>query len=306
VDERDCRLLIELTRAPFEPYEALGRRLDITGTAVKKRLDRLEAEGIWLGLACGPSPKALGREGRLVVWGAPAPRAGPRDLLAAPEVAWAASAYPTATVAMLYREDPKAPLPDELGRLAGRAPEAVVVPHDPREVAAREVLSPLDWRVVRAVAHEPRASVRALAEACGLSARVVRERRDAMFARGDLMAFPSVDATREEGAILYNAYVGAQDAEAIKGFRFGNAHRIVTHHDPPGTFLVGYVRTYAETHVAEERLRAMPGVRDVTFSVPQGTLVARERLEGWVDAEIARWEKARRGAHSALPSSTRR
>ncbi|GEM_PF-2379911 len=305
MDERDCRILMALVRSPFESYESLGREIGTSGTAVRARLDRLARAGVFLGFACGPSAIALRRHARLAVYAPGVDDVDARDLLLAPEVAWAASAYPSATVAMLYREDPEAPLPAELARVTGReAPDALVTPNDPRELAERPPLSPLDWRVLRAVMDAPRGTARALADATGLTPRTVRERRDRMLREGDLMAFPATDATREEGAILYNAYVNVAAPEDLRALRLANAQRMVTHHDPPGTFLVGYARTYAEAHVAEEKLRALPGATHVTFSVPQGTFVARERLASWVDAEIRRWDKARRRpAHSALPSS---
>ena len=285
---------MELVRAPFDSYESIGRRIGVSGTAIKARLTRMESDDIFFGFACGPSPAALGLQGKLAVFAQAAGDADLDALTRAAEVAWASSAYPSATVAMLYRADADAPLPDALVKAAGRAPDALVTPHDPRETATRAPLSPLDWRVMRAVMDAPRAPVRDLAAATGLGARTVRDRRDRMLAAGDLMMWPIVDATREEGAFLFSAYVGAERAEDLRGLRVANAHRVVTHHSPPGVFFTGYVRTFAEAHVVEEKLRALPGVRDVTFSVPQGTRVARERLAAWVDAEIKKWDQARR------------
>lgn len=294
VDERDCRLLMELARSPFASFESLGRTLGMSGTATKTRLVRLAHAGIFQGLALTPSPAALGLHGRLAVYGGAPVAASPAQLAQVPEAAWAATAYPPSSVVLLYREDPDAPLPPELAALAGRPPDSITIPSDPREAAARPPLSPLDWRVMRALLEAPRGTVRALAEATGLSERVVRERRDRMLASGDVAAFPMVDATREAGAIYYNAYVAARRAEDLRGFRFPNAQRVTTHHDPPAVFLAGFVRTYAEAHVAEERLRALPGAAHVSFTVPQGIALATPRLREWVDAQIARWDAARR------------
>jgi DNA-binding Lrp family transcriptional regulator len=294
LDERDCRILIELTRAPFASLADLGRALGVSATAAKARLDRLADAGTYRGLVAAPAARALGKHDRLAVWSRAPPDAEPAQLLAAPEVAWASRAYPTSTVAMLYRDDPDAPLPRELLAAAGRAPDAVVTPADPSRAADHLPLSPLDWRIVDALLDEPRATARALAARAGLSARTARARRDALLASGLLGVFPSVDATLEEGSILYNAYVALERPEDARALRLADAHRIVTHHAPPAVFLVGFVRTYAEAHVAEEKLRAAPGVRDVTFSVPQGTLVARDRVAAWTRAEIAKWDRARR------------
>lgn len=292
MDERDCRLLIELVRAPFGSFEAIGRRLGVKGMTVKLRLARLEQAGVFQGFVCGPSPAALGMHGRLAIYSGAPIACDARDLLLAPGVAWSARSYPPVVSALVYVDRPDAPLPEALTRLAGRAPDAVTVPDDPR--AAHKPLSPLDWRVMRAVMENPRGSLLDVAASAGLSARTVRARRDRLFEDGDLMAFPSLDATQEAGAILYGAYVGVSHASDLRALRLTNAHRLLTHHSPPATFLYGFVRTYAEAHVAEEKLRALPGATRVHFTVPQGTFEARPRLRAWVDAEIRKWDRARR------------
>jgi DNA-binding Lrp family transcriptional regulator len=293
VDERDCRILMAIMRAPFDSMEAIGRSIGTSGTAAKARLDRMRAAGIYQGLVCGPTGRALGRTERLVVFGHGPSEVDLEALARVDEVAWAALSFPPASVAMLYREAPDAPLPPALANAAGRAPDAVIVRDDPHG-HERGPLSPLDWRVIDALMEDPRASLRDLAEAAKLSPRTVRERRDALVSSGNLMAFPNVDATREEGVILYSASLTLDRADALRGLRLANAHRVATHQHPPGAHFLGYVRTYAEAHVVEEKLRATPGVSAVTFSIPQGTVVALERLRGWTRAQLQFWETARR------------
>ena len=67
VDERDARILVELTRTPFDALEAVGRKVGTTGTAVKARLDALAARGVLQGFACGPGGAALGKHARLAL-----------------------------------------------------------------------------------------------------------------------------------------------------------------------------------------------------------------------------------------------
>lgn len=70
--------------------------------------------------------------------------------------------------------------------------------------------------------------------------------------------------------------------------------RIRVHHAPPGAYHWGRAATLAEVGSIEARLRAAPGVTSVSLTVPKGFLVAETRMRGWVQAELARWQAARR------------
>jgi DNA-binding Lrp family transcriptional regulator len=301
VDDRDCRLLIELMRTPFDSLERIGRRLGMQGKAAKARLDRLSKVGILQGFACGPSPQSLGLQSRLALYLGESIDCHPRQLLTVPGAVWAAQTYPTATTCLVYSAAASR-VPAEVATLAGRAPDRVLDITNPG-LSPRPPLSPLDWRVMAAVMEQPRGPLAGAAKRAGLTPRTVRDRRDRMYREGDLFAFPALDASQEVGTILYGAYVRTATAEDLRGVSLSNAWRLNTHHDPPATFVYGYVRTYAETRAVEEKLKQVPGALEVHFTVPQGTWAADDHLRDWVDERIRMWQRARPKENAATRSS---
>lgn len=292
MDDRDCQLLIDLMRTPFDSLERIGRRLGMQGKAAKARLDRLSKVGILQGFVCGPSPQSLGLRSRLALYLGDPINCHPRRLLNVSGAVWAAQTYPTATTCLVY-DAPASGVPPEMTEFAGRAPDRVLDITNPG-LPLRAPLSPLDWRVMAAVMDQPRGPLGEAARRAGLTPRTVRDRRDRMYREGDLFAFPALDASQESGTILYGAYVRTETAEDLRGVNLSNAWRLNTHHDPPATFVYGYVRTYAETRAIEEKLKRLPGALEVHFTVPQGTYGAEDHLRDWVNERIRMWERARR------------
>jgi DNA-binding Lrp family transcriptional regulator len=294
MDERDCRLLIELMRTPFDSYQSIGRKVGFNGKVTRKRIDRLRTVGVLQGLACGPSPGALGMRSVLAVYLENPIKCDTRDLLALPGVVWAAEVYPPAWTPLFYLREGE-DLPKDLMVYAGRPPDRVLnITPSPR-TRARE-LSPLDWRVMRAVMAEPRATVVELSVRCKLTPRTVKTRRDRMLRDGDLFAFPAIDSAQEEGTILYGAYVRSAEVPDLNGVHLPNSWRLNSHQDPPAVFLYGYVKNYAEAKGTERQLQSIPGVQEVYFTIPQGTYCANRRLESWVDERIEFWGRMKRGA----------
>src|SRR5207247_401784 len=80
VDELDFQLLANLLKEPLASNEELGRRVRLSGTAVKTRLEGLAEEGVFGGLYGIPAPEELGRP-----FGAPAFSVLPRPFQAPPK-----------------------------------------------------------------------------------------------------------------------------------------------------------------------------------------------------------------------------
>src|SRR2546425_12286248 len=62
VDERDFQLLAHLLKEPLASNEELGRRVRLSGTAVKTRLEGLTEEGVFGGLYGIPAPEGFQRQ----------------------------------------------------------------------------------------------------------------------------------------------------------------------------------------------------------------------------------------------------
>ncbi len=60
IDSRDLRILIELAKDARTPLTHIARILNISDVAVKKRLERLEREGVIKGYVINVNPRLLG------------------------------------------------------------------------------------------------------------------------------------------------------------------------------------------------------------------------------------------------------
>src|SRR6266550_1407012 len=187
VDERDFQLLAHLLREPLASNEELGRRVRLSGTAVKTRLAGLTEEGVFGGLYGIPAPEVFQRRRHVYVF------RGERVNATAPHKA--IQMDPVVSVhlrqdgnlpAILYEPpNESADPPEELVRTFG-APAFSVLPRPFQAPPKGTVLSPIDWRVMRPLIREPRMPVRTLAERTGLSPKTVRRHRDALLRDGAL------------------------------------------------------------------------------------------------------------------------
>src|SRR5438105_4995661 len=181
VDERDFQLLAHLLKEPLASNEELGRRVRLSGTAVKTRLEGLTEERVFGGLYGIPAPEVFQRQRHVYVF------RGERVNATAPEKA--IQIDPVVSVhlrqdgnlpAILY-EPPGEPTdpPEELVRTFG-PPAFSVLPGPFQAPPKGTVLSPIDWRAMRPLIRAPRMPTRTLAARTGLSSQTVRPRRDAL------------------------------------------------------------------------------------------------------------------------------
>ena len=157
-----------------------------------------------------------------------------------------------------------------------------------------DILSPLDWRVMDALISNSRASLSALAEGTGLSARTVRKRRDDLLSRGQISLPPRLDTTREGGLIVYSGYVSAELPRSLDQIDAPGLMVVRRLHDPPVALFMGHAETLGEVQSTESRLRGIPGVLEVDLRPSRHAAFATRRLHDWVRAEVKRWETARR------------
>src|SRR2546421_2654833 len=187
VDERDFHLLANLLKEPLASNEELGRRVRLSGTAVKTRLERLAEEGVFGGLYGIPAPEVFQRQRHVYVF------RGERVNATAPNKA--IQIDPVVSVhlrqdgnlpAILYEPPGEAAdPPEELVRTFG-APSFSVLPRPFEAPPKGTVLSPLDRLVMRPLTLPPRMPIRTLAERTGLSPKTVRRHPDPFLRDGAL------------------------------------------------------------------------------------------------------------------------
>src|SRR2546430_8502066 len=157
VDERDFQVVANLLKEPLASNEELGRRVRLSGTAVKTRLERLAEEGVFGGLYGIPAPEVFQRQRHVYVF------RGERVNATAPNKA--IQIDPVVSVhlrqdgnlpAILYEPPGEAVDPPEgLVRTFG-SPSFSVLPRPFQAPPKGTFLSPIDWRVVRPLIREPR------------------------------------------------------------------------------------------------------------------------------------------------------
>src|SRR2546430_9770146 len=156
VDERDFQLLAHLLKEPLASNEELGRRVRLSGTAVKTRLEGLTEEGVFGGLYGIPAPEVFQRQRHVYVF------RGERVNATAPHKAIQIDPV----VSVHLRQDGNLPAilyelpgeaadpPEELVRTFGQ-PIFSVLPRPFHAPPKGTVLSPIDWRVMRPLLPEP-------------------------------------------------------------------------------------------------------------------------------------------------------
>jgi DNA-binding Lrp family transcriptional regulator len=294
VDEKDFQILAHLARDPFASNEKIGRALGLSGNSIKRRIEALVAEGVVPSTWLLPVPQIFRRHSRIFVYEDFAKPDESIDLaLKTDPVVWAGFDVDRSFHIHTYTLTPDAAAPDDLVNVIGEPAFAVSPPFS--ELTQNEaVLSSLDLRILLVLIRRPRASLKEVAAATGLSAKTVRRHRDAMFANGLFILFPVIHVARARGLVLYNAYAqGAKvppDAQRILS-ALPRCRLITTRTNPPGVWMICWADSMAEVADMEARLRALPGVERAGIIMRQRVDFAVDRLEGWIREEIAKWSR---------------
>jgi DNA-binding Lrp family transcriptional regulator len=297
VDEKDFHILAHLARDPFVSNEKIGQALGLSGNSVKRRIEALVAEGVVPATWLLPVPQIFRRHSRIFVY---------KDVVRLDEavefalgedpVVWAGFDVDRSFHVHAYTPTPDASVPEGLVKFLGEPAFSVSPPFyqsDPNEA----VLSPLDLRVLLVLIRRPRASLKELADATGLSPKTVRRRRDAMFANGLFILFPVIHVARARGLVLYNAY--AQGAKVPSNAQqilsaLPRCRLITTRTNPPGVWMIGWADSISEVADVEARLRTLPGVERAGIIMRQRVDFAVDRVEGWIREDLAKWDRLRR------------
>lgn len=193
---------------PLGTHEKWGRAIQRSASTVRKRLAALIERRILQGFSARPVAEVLGLQAVGATWDT----AVDLDALFALEgTVMGGTTIDGKTHVGAYCDDPGAWLA-AASDLAGRDP-TMTIPGPPYTGPA---MGPLELRVMTALVQAPRGSAEELAAICGLSAKTVRKRRDAIVAAGAVEIEPVVRIGRS-GAIAYHVHVHCrrEDAGAV-------------------------------------------------------------------------------------------
>lgn len=187
--------------------ETIGARVGIGRSAVRERLLAWERDGFLTDQHVVPSVHALGA--RLVGVNArvddPTQRPAFLDAVQRIEGAFGALEYVGEWVALIFavpdnEEAQESDLVQQVARIRGvREATRFSMFHAP---TSSSPLSPLDWRIVRALREDPKRTLDKVAEAVGVSTRTVRRRYDRLLAEEAVWFVPTMDFRRMSGAVV--------------------------------------------------------------------------------------------------------
>lgn len=291
----DLELLAALFEAPFASYAELGRRVGMTGQGARKRLIRLEGEGVLRGMVATPVPGIFDREGAFVTVEQPSPRI--EGALALDDVVLAGATLDDLfTVAGFVppgtREGRRAAWRQALGAplvYEGRYRDEVTPP----------TLGPLDWRVLRALLGSPRASVTDLAGTTGLTRRTVADRRQRLTDTGAVEVTPQLGPSDEGRLFFHLAVLGHEEPPAAVAAKLPGAvltEQVTLAPDTAtghGTVLFCEAASLSDQHALVERARQLAGVTEARAYLLEEYHVHTDRLEGWIDEALDAWDAAR-------------
>lgn len=303
MDRRDFRILAHWYEHPFASYEELGRLLGLSGAAVKSRAESLRREGVLGGFWAVPGACLFGLHPRVFLFQADK---NPNEALSAAlreeSVVWVKvyqnlaleRRLPGTLAALCYLRDP-VKTPSGLLKRFGR-PSLVRTPGWPLATDMQDpVLSPLEWRVLRAMIEDPRASPSGLGKSARMTEKTARRIRTNLMAKGFVGVQPLVNGGRSRGVACYHLSVYAEPGAAVPDVSVVVEGTVIERiPDPPGTMTIGWEPSVAEVMGLEQRLLALPGVRVALLSSPIMGEIATQRLLGWIDERIAFWDRAKR------------
>ncbi len=281
-EDPDFAILCAVQEAPLDGPAVWARRTGIDATTLRRRLRRLEDNGVLRGFAATPAAAAYGRTPTTMAFQTPHPPSM-EQILAIEDVAWAATSYDDRTWVNVYEGSDRAP---EL--------EALLGPSVTRYVAAGEpeptVLGRLEMRVLRALIQAPRAGIQQLTEMTGLSAKTVRNHRAALIARRLVRVDPLLRPPRAAGRMYYHVTLrhdGNLTGQALAAVP--EAFVISQYNEGRDLYMFCAAAGLQEQAERVEALRRMPGVTDATVVVTREYGLATTRLLRWCDEAIAVW-----------------
>ena len=293
LDQKDFEIYIELWSNPFSSFERIGRRIGLSGTAVRARLDTFFARGFLTGMHVVPSPIALGRYAASAVYQDSSDNIGARELLGVESFAFAWKTHDHDLVVNVYSRSPDHEGIPTISGLIGKDPVEVTTPVVfSRQHYSVSNFSSIDWKITEQLVPNPRTPLSAISKKTGLSVRTVRKHRDHLLMDNQIYNVLLPDASTEPDLIIFGAYLSLADLEYAKKISVPRFRTIWKNDDPPGAYFFGYAENLSEVEEIVGSLRRSPGVTKVSLSVPRGGIFATDNVLGWVRRELEKWKAA--------------
>ncbi len=272
----------------------IARDLDVSVKTAKARVLRLEEEGVLAGYQIYPNLRHLGVQWRSFFYRVPAERKeGLNPALRAVEGLVHIFDFfgPDLCVDLYFRDQP------ELERRLRLVSELVGAPrafewYNNRMPPVTRNLSPLDWRIVKALRMRARTPLKNLSGEIGVTDRTIRRRLGRMVSDGGIDVVPLIDPTRMKDTVPAAFLFRLDEDRAQAAIReiehvFDSAYLSAWVPPSPemGHFITLLVaRRMADLDEMRRRAGELPGVESVKAFIP----VDVWHDEDWIDEAIDR------------------
>ncbi|MBI4393275.1 MAG: Lrp/AsnC family transcriptional regulator [Euryarchaeota archaeon] len=301
MDETDFRILQAMGFQPYTPElppadavrpSRLARRVGLGVKATKDRIARMESAGVIAGYSAYPNLRHFPLQWRSFHFRVPEER----------KAAFVKAIEPLdgvtgcfqflgrdVCVDLFFQDD--AERDRRLRALSGAAGSSPWEFYDNYRPPAKRPLSPLDWRIVKALRHDAKKPLSAVAKELRVTPRTVRNRFERMIADGSLWIVPNVDFSKIAGFVAFGllVYLRPDPPNAAKAARSAIEPSLIHAWVPPSKELGSFVyflraRTTGDVDSIAARVRALAGVERVELLIP----AARTMSLSWLDEAIDR------------------
>ena len=282
-------LLQRLFRDARASYAELGAAVGLSPNAAKARVLRMQASGLLRGFAAAPDAPLLGLADGLLVF-THVEDLGTREhevLAGLPDVPGVrfvdATLEGNVHVWVQHRDDADWERIERAAvSLVGKPPALVLC--EPRREAAT-TLAQNDWRLVRALVPDPRASIKDLTRRSGLSFKTAKRRLAALLREGRVRVEPILSPSDADGLVLYQLCVVLAPGAGVKDVLALLPEAAIAQALPESRTVVIHAAraTLREAQLDHRALQAAPHLCErVLFAI--GT---RRRADAWLDDAIA-------------------
>lgn len=281
MDSKDFRLLVALHEDARASYRSLGQRVSLSAPAVRARLRRMEAKGVFHGFWITPDPQVLGRQDLLILFSGDRTRADLERALAVPDVAWAAWKVDGGLTVQMWPRDPEEAVAQLSAALAATPSGRTLADPTPYDS-----LSVLDWRIMDALVDDPRLPLGDLCRRTGLSPKTVRKHLARLLNNRAIYITPKLGSLGDAGEIVFPLLVFGDVRSAEVRQTIGDAFLLNSSEVPPTKYFLCRVPDMDQVTDRVQRVRKLPGVESAVVTLNRELSVNRPFIHAVIQAQM--------------------
>lgn len=282
MDDIDFQILGHLFQHPLDGPQAIAQEVGLTRNAVARRIRILEESPVQLMFFALPHQDLFGRQSVVNLYIAP----GDID----EEKVWACGDvlafdqnHDGLVAVTTWTQDGSHPA--ALDNLLGGAPVAQF--HDVAPGPDAPYLSRLEWRVLRAMLHAPRASNADLARTAGLAPRTCARARERLIATNALRLGINICEDHSDGYPIYRLYVQGTFSRKTIAELLG-PDTVISDTVAEGCVYFAKAPSLGAIMATVERVKASDGVDDVKLILSRANAANWSWVDELIETSIAR------------------